>query len=281
MRMGTYIEITPDRGHFSLGLKQLWQYRDLVALLTKKTFLLDYKQTVLGPLWLLITPLLSSGVYSIVFGRVAGIRTDGIPQLLFFLCNNGLWGLFSSCLGHNAHVFRANAWLFGKVYFPRLTVPVSNVLVRLIKYGFQFFLMLCFIVYYVLRGMLHPHWWAWLLVPVILLYVSLFGMSIGILASSLTTKYRDLSALVSFGVSLWMYVTPVVYPLSQLGKGLFRTVVVLNPMTAAMELFRWAMLGSGTVLPVSVVSGLVFFVVCALGGVFVFHRVERTFMDSV
>ena len=279
--MDTYLEITPDRGRFRLGLRELWQYRDLVVLFTKKTFLLDYKQTVLGPMWLLITPLLSSGVYSIVFGTVAGIRTDGIPQLLFFLCNSSLWGLFSSSLGSNSSVFRANAWLFGKVYFPRLTVPVSNTLVRVIKFGFQFFLMLCFIVYYVLRGMRHPHWWAWLLLPVLLLYVSLFGMSIGILASSMTTKYRDLSALVSFGVSLWMYVTPVVYPLSQLGEGLFRTVVVLNPMTAAMELFRWAMLGSGTVLPVSVVSGLVLFVVCALGGVFVFHRVERTFMDSV
>ena len=279
--MENCIEITSEKQGFHLGLKELWRYRDLIVLFTKKTFMLTYKQTVLGPLWLLITPLLSSGIYSIVFGTIAGIRTDGIPQLLFFLCNNCLWGLFSSCLNNNANVFRANAGIFGKVYFPRLTVPVSNVLVRLMIFGIQFAIIVCFVVFYAAKQMIQPRWSAWLAIPLILLWVSILGMSIGILASSLTTKYRDLAILVSFGVQLWMYITPVVYPLSELGPGVFRSLVSLNPVTAPMELFRWILLGSGTLTLQSLVGSFVFLAAAVLGGITVFHRVERTFMDSV
>jgi len=279
--MKKYVDITPDRGRFRLGFRELWEYRDLVVLLTKKSFTLTYKQTVLGPIWLLITPLLSGGIYTVVFGEIAGIQTDGVPKLLFFLCTNSLWMLFSSSLSGNANLFRANARVFGKVYFPRLAVPVSNVLVQLIIFGVQFLLILGFVIYYVAHGMLSPVWWAWPLIPFLLLYVALMGMSVGILASSLTTKYRDLSILVSFGVRLWMFITPVVYPLSQVKNGLLRIFVTVNPITAPVELFRLLLMNKGSVTALGACSSVCFFAVCLLGGIAIFHRVERSFMDTV
>ncbi len=279
--MNDYIEITPEQDRLLPGLGELWRYRDLVILLTRKSFTLSYKQTVLGPLWLVITPLMSSGLYSIVFGGIAGIRTDGVPQFLFYLCNNGLWTLFASCLSGNANVFRANAGIFGKVYFPRLAVPISNVLVSLIKFGIQFVLILGLLLWYAARGEVRPQWQAWILVPLVLVYISLLGMSLGILASSLTTKYRDLSILVSFGVRLWMYVTPVVYPLSAVEGSVMRFFVMMNPVTAPMELFRRILLGSGSLEPFSIACSICFFLLFVTGGTMVFHRVERTFMDSV
>ena len=279
--MKKYVEITPERGRFRLGFRELWDYRDLVILLTKKSFALTYKQTILGPIWLLITPLLSSGIYSVVFGEIAGIQTDGVPKLLFFLCTNSLWTLFSSALSGNANLFRANARVFGKVYFPRLAVPVSNVLVHLIIFGVQFLLILGFVIYYVAHGMLAPVWWAWPLIPFLLLYMSLMGMSVGILASSLTTKYRDLSILISFGVRLWMFITPVVYPLSQVKNGLLRKFVTINPITAPMELFRLILMNKGSISLLGACCSVCFFVVCLLCSIAIFHRVERSFMDTV
>ena len=279
--MGEYTKITSEKRTFRLGFGELWRYRDLIVLLTKKTFVLSYKQTVLGPLWLLITPLLSSGIYSIVFGDIVKVQTDGIPQLLFFLCNQSLWTLFSSCLLRNANVFRENADLFGKVYFPRLAVPISNVLVQLAIFGVHFLLLLGFLLYYSVQGMICPNWTAWAFLPLVVLQVSLLGMCIGVLVSSMTTKYRDFSVLVSFGVRLWMYVSPVVYPLSQLDPGVLRVLVMLNPITAPMELFRWILLGEGTIDPLYTVGGAVLLCPIALGALYMFHRVERTFMDSV
>lgn len=280
-KMKTYTEITPERGYFRIGFRDLWQYRDLVLLLAKKSFSLTYKQTVLGPVWLLIVPLLSSGVYSVVFGDIAGIQTDGVPKLLFFLCTNCLWTLFSSCISENANVFRSNANVFGKVYFPRLAVPVSNVLVRLVLFCVQLLLILCFTVYYVIKGTVSPLWWAWPLIPLLLAYISVFGMCVGLIASSMTTKYRDLSILISLGVHLWMFVTPVVYPVSQVKPGVLRFLVSVNPVTAPVETFRLILLGRGNVDVLSVCCSLCAFAVCVLGGIAVFHRVERSFIDTV
>lgn len=266
---------------FDLNLKEVWRYRDLIVLFTKRTFALTYKQTVLGPAWIFINPLISSFIYAFVFGGIAGMSTDGIPQILFYLCSNAIWIFFSSCVTKNASTFTANAGVFGKVYFPRLTIPVSNVLASIVQFGVQMLMVLAFLAFYVITGQVHPHWEAWLLIPLVLLNLGLLGLGCGIIISSLTTKYRDLAILVGFGVQLWMYATPIVYPLSQLGGGLMKTILLINPVTAPVEVFRYAVLGQGTIMPQYLaLSGAITFVVVVVG-VMIFNKVEKTFMDTV
>lgn len=266
---------------FDLKLKEVWQYRDLIVLFTKRSFKVTYKQTVLGPLWLFINPLLTSLVYVVLFGNIAKLSTGGVPQLLFYLTGNAIWGYFSACLTNNASTFTGNAHLFGKVYFPRLVVPISNVWSSAIRFGIQMILVLLLLVYYGINGLVHPHWWAWLLIPLVLMELGIMGMGFGIIISSLTTKYRDLSVLVSFGVSLWMYATPVVYPMSQLADGWLKTLLLVNPVTAPIELFRYAVVGHGAVPWFSLLLSLAVTVVVFLLGIVIFNRVERTFMDTV
>ena len=276
----TYIE-SKNRG-LNLNLKELWDYRDLVLLLTDKTFSLSYKQTVLGPAWIIINPLLSSLMYIVIFGEIAGISTNGVPQVLFYLGSTTFWTLFASSLTTNASTFIDNAQIFGKVYFPRIAVPVSNVLVNLIKYLIQMIVVVGVLVYYTSKGDVHPVWCLWPLIPLILLHVSLMGMSLGVIVSSLTTKYRDLTILVSFAMQLWMFGTPIVYPLSQLAEGgLLRTIITINPMTPPTELFRYILTGQGTVMPGYCAASAVFTIICVIFGVIVFNRVEKTFMDTV
>ena len=264
-----------------LNLKEVWQYRDLIWLFTKRSFTLTYKQTVLGPAWIFLNPLISSVIYAFVFGGIAGIGTDGIPSILFYLAGNAVWSYFASCVTKNASTFTANAGVFGKVYFPRLTMPVSNVLSSAIQFGVQMLLVLAFLVFYVITGQVHPHWAAWLLIPVVLVHLGVLGLGCGIIISSLTTKYRDLAILVNFGVQLWMYITPVVYPMSQLGSGLMKTLLMINPVTAPVELFRYAVLGQGTILPQYLaLSGAVSVAVLVVG-IIIFNKVEKTFMDTV
>ena len=181
----------------------------------------------------------------------------------------------------NAHTFTGNAHLFGKVYFPRLTVPIANVLTTIIRFGIQMLMVIGFLAVFLIRGEVQPVWWAWLLIPVVLLHLGIMGMGVGILISSLTTKYRDLSILVGFGIQLWMYATPIVYPLSQLGTSVTRTALLINPVTAPVELFRYAVLGKGTIEPLFMTTSVVFTVAVALLGLLVFNRTERTFMDTV
>ena len=274
-------KISAKRGLLELNLKEVWQYRDLIALFTRKNFVLIYKQTILGPAWIILNPLISSIIYAVVFGGIAGIATEGVPTLLFYLCSNALWIFFSSCVANNATAFTANANVFGKVYFPRLTVPMSNVLSAIIHFGVQMILVLGVLAYYILQGAVMPHWAAWLLVPVVLLQLGILGLGTGIIVSSLTTKYRDLAILVTFGVQLWMYATPIVYPLSQLGDGLIRTILMINPVTMPVELFRYAVLGVGTVMPgYLAISGAVTVIVLLIG-IMIFNKVEKTFMDTV
>ena len=273
--------ISARRGWSLPDLREVWRYRDLVLLFTRKNFVLSYKQTILGPAWILLTPLISSAMYALVFGRIAGLGTDGVPRLLFYLSGTALWGLFSYCLTSNANTFNANAYLYGKVYFPRLAVPVSNVLLGLLKFLIQFALVFLVLLWYLFRGQAHPVWWMWLLLPLLWMHLAILGMSVGILISSLTTKYRDLAVLVSFGVQLWMYATPVVYPMSELSGGLLRTVLLYNPVTTPMELYRYALFGVGTVVPHGILISLALTVVLAFFGALVFHRVEHSFMDTV
>lgn len=279
--MRYHVHISPEGGRTGLKLGEVWRYRDLIVLLTKKTFTLTYKQTVLGPAWIVISPLLSSLAYMLVFGVIAGISTDGVPQVLFYLTSTAIWGLFSSAVTSNASTFISNAYVFGKVYFPRLTVPISNLLVGLIRFAIQMVLVLALIAFYVFQGVIHPNWLLWLTIPLVLVQLSLLGMGVGIILSSLTTKYRDLQILVSFGMQLWMFGTPVVYPLSQIGEGVLRTAVLVNPATAPIEWLRYVMLGAGSVDVVALTSSIVFTVVCAVVGILMFNRVERTFVDTV
>jgi len=276
-----HTHIGSDHRWLDLKLKEVWQYRDLIWLFTQRNFVVKYKQTILGPVWIFLNPLISSVIYAFVFGGIAGIGTDGVPSILFYLAGNAVWSYFSNCVTQNASTFTANANVFGKVYFPRLTMPASNVLSSMLQFGVQMLLVLAFLVYYVITGAVTPNWEAWLLVPVVLLHLGLLGLGCGIIISSLTTKYRDLAILVTFGVSLWMYITPVVYPMSQLGDGLVKTALMLNPVTAPVELFRYAVLGVGTVMPGYLVLSGVMTIVILLIGIMIFNRVEKTFMDTV
>ena len=191
-----------------LKLGEVWKYRDLIVLFTKRTFVVKYKQTILGPAWIFLNPLFSSIIYAVVFGGIAGIGTDGIPALLFYLCSNALWLFFSTCVVSNARTFTENANVFGKVYFPRLTMPISNMLSAVIQFGVQMILVMIVLIYYLIQGVVHPNWEAWVFIPLVLLNLGMFGMGCGIIVSSLTTKYRDLAVLVDFAVQLWMYATP-------------------------------------------------------------------------
>lgn len=276
-----HTHITAKHNWFDLNLREVWQYRDLIILFTKRTFALTYKQTVLGPAWIFLNPFLTSIIYTFVFGGIAGMSTDGIPQILFYLCSNAIWVFFSGCVTKNASTFTANAGVFGKVYFPRLTTPISNVLSSAIQFGVQMILVIVFLTYYIIQGEVSPNWSAWLLIPLVLIHLGVLGLGFGIIISSLTTKYRDLAILVTFGVQLWMYATPVIYPLSQLGDGLLKKVIMINPVTTPMELFRYAVLGQGTIIPEYYMVSIIVSIVVAILGVMIFNKVEKTFMDTV
>lgn len=268
-------------GWFDINLKEVWQYRDLIWLFTKRDFVLRYKQTILGPIWVVLQPLITTLIFTLVFGGIAGISTDGVPQVLFYMGGNAVWSFFAACLNGTATTFTGNAGVFGKVYFPRLVSPISTVLSSMVNFFIQFAMFLAFWVYFLVTKQVSPNYIGILMLPVILLYLGMLGLGFGVIISSLTTKYRDLVMLVGFGVQLWMYITPVVYPVSTLGSGGLYKLVMLNPVTCAVETFRWAFLGSGAFEPLYwgisavVMAAVVFF------GVIIFSKVEKTFMDTV
>ena len=276
-----HTHISSHKKRFELNLKEVWRYRDLILLFTKRSFMLTYKQTILGPAWIVLNPLISSLIYAFIFGGIAGIGTDGVPTLLFYLCSNAIWIYFSTCVTQNATTFTGNAAVFGKVYVPRLATSISNVLSSVIQFGIQMMLVMIFMVFYLIKGQVHPNWAAWALIPLVLIHLGVLGLSCGIVISSLTTKYRDLSILVTFGVQLWMYITPIVYPMSSVGEGWLKTIFMINPVTPAVELLRYAILGQGSVhwgfyaLSLGLTAALFLF------GIVTFNRVEKTFMDTV
>lgn len=276
-----HIHISSKHKWFDLKLKEVWRYRDLIWLFTKRSFTVSYKQTILGPAWLFINPIITSLIYAFVFGGIAGIGTDGVPQILFYMSGTAMWSFYSSSLSSNASTFTANAGLFGKVYFPRMVKPVSNVFSAVIRFLIQFLMVLAFLVFFVIRGEVSPNWWAFSLIPLILIHLGLMGMGFGIIISSMTTKYRDLSVLVGFGLSLWMYATPVVYPLSTLGDGWMKTVLLINPVTMPVEIYRYAVVGKGTIEPLYLAVSCIITIVVVLIGIIIFNKVERTFMDTV
>lgn len=276
-----HTHISGEKKWFELNLKEVWEYRDLIWLFTKRSFIVSYKQTVLGPAWIILKPLMTSLIYTFVFGGIAGMSTGGVPKVLFYMSGNAMWSFFAACLNNNAQTFTQNAGVFGKVYFPRLTTPISNVISDAIQFFIQMILVVIILVYYIFNGEVHPNYLSWLLIPIILIHLGIMGMGIGIIISSMTTKYRDLTVLVGFGVSLLMYLTPVIYPLSTIENGFLKTIVTINPVTAPMEVFRYALLGEGQIMPLYIIISWVITILVAIFGIMVFNRVEKTFMDTV
>ena len=272
--------ISPQRNLFDLRLGELWHARDLILLFVRRDFVAVYKQTILGPLWYLIQPLLTTVVFTVIFGNIAKLPTDGLPPFLFYMSGTVIFSYFSSSLSKTSDTFVSNAGMFGKVYFPRLAVPVSILISNLIAFVIQFGFFLAFMLFFLLRGTpVHPNWWV-LFTPVLLLMMAGLGLGFGIIVSSLTTKYRDLRFLVQFGVTLLQYVTPVIYPLSSMSPK-YQALIRLNPLTSVVEAFRYAYLGSGSVDLLQLgYSFAVMLIAIAIGAV-IFNRVEATFMDTV
>ena len=271
--------IVPKTGWFDINLKEVWQYRDLVMLFVRRNFVSQYKQTILGPLWAIIQPLLTTVVFTVVFGSLAGLAAEGVPSFLFFLSGNVAWQYFSGCLTSTANTFTGNAGILGKVYFPRLVMPISTVMTNLISFGIQMAMFLGFLVYYWIQGAVQPNWYA-LMTPILIVHMAMLSLGTGVIISALTTKYRDLKMLVGFGVQLWMYATPVAYDIGIIPQK-YMGLYMLNPMTPVINTFRAAFLGLGSFdlgyyLLSWAVTAVILFV-----GVVLFSRVEKTFMDTV
>lgn len=277
--------IKPRTGWFDLNLRELVHYKDLILLFVKRNFVSLYKQTILGPAWAVIQPLLTTVVFSLVFGNIAGLAADGVPTFIFYLCGNVVWTYFSGCLTSTSSTFISNSGILGKVYFPRLVMPISTVLSKLIDFAIQFSFMIIFVIYYTLTNSgVHPNWYM-LMTPLLIIQLAMLSLGVGIIISAATTKYRDLRMLVAFGVQLWMYATPVAYDMFSMGAfapgSKYYGYYMCNPVTPIVNIFRYGFLGIGQIdwfyYGISwIVTLVVLFV-----GVVLFSRVEKTFMDTV
>ena len=279
--------IKPRNKLFEVNLKEIWDYRDLMMLFVKRTITVQYKQTILGPLWWVIQPAFTVIMYMVVFGGIAGIPTDGIPQPLFYLGGIATWHYFSDCLGKASNTFVSNAGIFGKVYFPRLIMPLSSIISNLVRFGIQLGLFVAVYLYYVIIGEAPCPNWYLALFPLLVVMLAGTALGFGIIISSMTTKYRDLQILFSFFVSLWMYATPIVYPLSQVaGKEKFgidlATVMCFNPLTPIIETFKHGALGAGQFIGWGWLAYSFGFMLVVLAlGILIFNRVQKSFMDTV
>ena len=272
--------IKPKSGWFDIHLGELYRYRDLIYMFVKRDYVTFYKHTILGPLWYIIQPLVNTLVFTIIFGKVAKISTDGIPPFLFYMAGTVSWGYFATCLQTISNTFVTNEQIFGKVYFPRLTIPVANVIIGLLQFLIQFVIFLGFLFYFLWQGSeVHPNSLIFTM-PLILLQMAVLGLGFGILISSITTKYRDLTFAMGFVIQLWMYATPIVYPLSIVPEN-YRLLAALNPMTSIVESFRAAFLGTSSIEPVHVVISVTITLLVFILGIIMFSRVEKTFIDTV
>ena len=271
--------IKPKQKLLDLKIRELWRYRDLIMLFVRRTFVAQYKQTILGPAWAVVQPLFTTVIFTFVFGSMAGLAPGGVPSFLFYMCGNVAWTYFSGALTATASTFTANSSIMGKVYFPRLVMPVSTVLSNLISFAIQFVFFLGFFVYYLIIGAVMPNWYA-MLTPLLVIQMAALGLGFGIIISALTTKYRDLAMLVSFGVQIWMYLTPVAYDIAIIPEK-YMGLYMLNPMTPVINAFRYGWLGTGSLdLGYYLLSWGVTAAVLLLG-IVLFNRVEKTFMDTV
>ena len=263
-----------------INIEELWKYKDLIYLFVKRNIVTKYKQTILGPLWLILNPVMTVSLYTLVFGNIAQMSTDGCPQFAFYLTSNALWSYFSLCLTQTSTTFTANAAVFGKVYFPRLTMPIATVVTGMLDLIVQLGLLVITLIIYVMTGIHLKIGVSLLLVPVLIIQIALLGLGCGIIVSALTTKYRDLAILVTFGAQLWMYVSPVVYPIAQI-PAKYLGWYMLNPIAPIMTIWRYAFLGAGApVYSFWAISWIETFVVLIVG-ILLFNKVEKTFMDTV
>jgi len=273
--------IRPKAALLDLNLKEVWRYRDLLWLFVKRDFTAQYKQTILGPLWHIIQPIFTTIVFLMVFGKIANIPTDGIEPVLFYMSGISIWNYFSACLSATSNTFVANAGIFSKVYFPRLVIPLSTVMSNMVKFGIQFSLLLAAIAWY---GFKNGHFYfgaGWLLIPLLVIMMAGLGLGIGIIISSLTTKYRDFGVLIGFAIQLLMYATPIAYPMSFIKQKSFVVFIEWNPLTPILEAFRYALFGTGTLNTVGLLYSGVFIAVVLFLGMVIFSKVECTFMDTV
>ena len=273
-------EIKAESSLFAINFREIWHYRDLLFMLVKRDFITFYKQTILGPLWFIVQPLLTTLIFVVLFGNIAKLSTDGIPQLAFYLAGITIWNYFSESLTKTSSVFTANASIFGKVYFPRLIMPLSIVASSLLKFAVQFALFILVVLYYTFVAQsIQPNLWI-LFTPVLILLMALFALGVGMIFSSLTTKYKDLTFLLAFGIQLFMYITPVVYPSSALPEK-FQILAKINPLSSIFECFRYAYLGTGTFTIADLLISTLVIVFLFFAGVLVFNKVEKSFMDTV
>jgi lipopolysaccharide transport system permease protein len=272
--------VKPHSKWYDLQLTQIFKYKDLLFLFVRRDFVSLYKQTILGPLWFFIQPVITSLTFTIIFGNLANISTDGLPQILFYMCGVTFWNYFSDTLTKTSDTFVANANIFGKVYFPRMIIPLSIVVSNLIKLGVQFLLFIAIWIYFLItESTIHPNS-TLLLVPILIILIGFLGLSFGIIISSMTTKYRDLKFLVSFGVQLMMYASPIVYPLSIVPQK-YKWLILANPLTSIIETFKYAFLGVGEFNWIHLAYSFVFTIVLLIIGLVMFHKVEKSFMDTV
>lgn len=274
--------LQPKAAAFEFNLREVWRYRDLLWIFVRRDFVAQYRQTVLGFLWHVIQPLLTTLMFLLVFGRIANIPTDGVePALLFYMAGITVWNYFSTCLTATSTTFVTNAAVFGKVYFPRLVLPLSVALSNIIRFAIQFALLLVFMIYFAFKG--HPiHLsWSWLAIPVLLMLMAGIALGLGIIISAMTTKYRDLAVLMTFAIQLAVYATPIGYPLSYLQHRSYAWIININPMTSIVETFRYIIFGKGTLDFQGLGYSLAFAVVSLIVGIIIFNRVEKTFMDTV
>jgi lipopolysaccharide transport system permease protein len=274
------LTIKPHSKWYDLRIKEIFKYKDLLFLFVKRDFVSIYKQTILGPLWFFIQPMITALTFTVIFGNLAKISTDGLPQILFYMCGITLWNYFADTLTKTADTFSSNANIFGKVYFPRMIVPLSVVVSNLIKLAIQFLLFLGIWIYYLIQSdLIHPNKML-ALIPFLIILIGFMALSFGIIISSLTTKYRDLKFLVTFGIQLMMYASPIVYPLSIVPEK-YKWIIVANPVTSIIETFKYAFLGVGEFSWLYLGYSTLFTIVLFIIGLVIFHRVEKSFMDTV
>jgi lipopolysaccharide transport system permease protein len=275
------LEIKAKTNLFDLQLQEVWHYRDLMWLFVKRDFVAQFKQTILGPAWHVIQPILTTLMFLLVFGKIAKIPTDGIAPAAFYLAGLTVWNYFSACLTATSSTFTANAGIFGKVYFPRIVLPISVILSNMVKFAIQFMLLVAVIIYYHFNG--YPFYFSFnlLFIPLILILMAGISLGVGIIISSVTTKYRDFSILLSFAVQLLMYATPVIYPLSYLQGKSYKWIIDLNPISSVVESFKYVIFGKGLVEPYSLLYSITFMFCSLFFGYLIFNKVEKSFMDTV
>lgn len=271
--------ISSKHSLLDLNLKEVWKYRDLVYMLVKRDFITSFKQTILGPIWFFVNPILTTLMYIVIFGNVAGLSTDGAPMLVFYLAGVTLWNFFSSSLTSTSNVFVGNASVFGKVYFPRLVMPLSIIASNLMRFIVQYLLFIIVIIYYLLKGEIEPNLWI-LATPILLLLMAMFSMGVGMIFSSMTTKYKDLSMLLGFGISLSMYITPVIIPISSFPKK-YKWIIDINPLSGIFECFKYGYLGVGDFSLNMLIYSTIFISITLFLGIIIFNKVQKTFMDTV